>query len=790
MLAPYRWIRDYADVRSDAKALADKMVMTGNGVEGIAYLGEDIVNVVVGKIEKIEKHPDADKLLVCAIDVGDGAPLQIVTGAANVFEGAYVPVAKAVATLPGGTIKKGKLRGVESFGMLCSGEELNLKEEDYEGAGVDGILILQGEPEPGADVCKLLELDGAVIEFEIGANRPDCLSVMGIAREAAAADEVSFREPETSYAEQGQKTEDIVQVEVKDSDLCTRYIAAAVTDVKIGPSPMWMRLRLREAGIRPINNIVDITNYVMVETGQPMHAFDAADIRGGEIIVRRAAAGEKMTTLDEKPREFTENMLLICDAEGPIGVAGVMGGQDSEIKRDTQTVVFEAAKFGYWNIRQTSRALGLSTESSMRFSKGIDAAMTMFALKRALTLVEQLGAGKVAKGVIDILHEDISPRIVKTTSTRVNALLGTSISAKKMQQLLNRVFIQTGCIGDELICTVPSFRGDIVGAADIAEEVARIYGYDNIPATSAQVRMRRGVISPVEAKSDIIKRYLADEGFCECATYSFIGEQEYRKLGMELPNSVKLLNPLGDDTAYMRVTLAAHMLSVAAFNLSRKNKELDLFEISRVYIPVAGEQLPHEIPALCMVQTGNDNDFFTLKGIVENIVRLVAGAEVTCTRAQTPYLHPGASADIRIGGACVGVMGEVAPAAAKAFELEQKVYMAQVDLQALFAIGKPAVTYRELPKYPAAERDIAVMVDAAVGAGDMIEEIKAAGGNRLEAVELFDVYTGEQVEAGKKSVAYALTLRAADATLTDAEVDSAVERILKRLDEKFGAKLR
>jgi len=790
MLAPYRWIKDYAEINSDAEALADKMVMTGNGVEGIEYLGNDIINVVVGRIEKIEKHPDADKLVVCRINVGEGELLQIVTGATNVFEGAYVPVAKAVATLPGGTIKKGKLRGVESFGMLCSGAELNLKEGDYEGAGVDGIMILSGEPEPGTDIRELLELNGAVIEFEIGANRPDCLSVMGIAREAAAAEEAPFNLPETSYGESGQKTEEMVSVEVKDTDLCTRYIAAAVTDVKIGPSPMWMRLRLREAGIRPINNIVDITNFVMIETGQPMHAFDAADIRGNRIIVRRAGNGEKMTTLDDKPREFTENMLLICDEEGPIGIAGVMGGQNSEIKQDTSTVVFEAAKFAYGNIRQTSRALGLSTESSMRFSKGVDAVTTMFAMKRALALVEQLGAGKVAKGMIDILSEDISPRIVKTTAARVNSLLGTQISAKDMQHLLNRVFIQTGAIGDELICTIPSFRGDIAGAADIAEEVARIYGYDNIPATSAEVSMRRGRVSAVEAKSDIIKEYLKDKGFMECTTYSFIGAQDYAKLGVDMPKSVKLMNPLGDDTAYMRTTLVPRMLDVVAMNLNRKNDKLDLFEISRIYKVVEGEALPDEIPMLCAAQSGAGSDFFKLKGELENIVELVAGAEIKCAGADEPYLHPGVSAVIEADGSAIGVMGEVAPGVAEAFGLNQKVYVAQIDLEKLFAIEKPAVKYTQLPKYPAAERDIAVIVDENVGAGDIMDEIKSAGGKRVESVELFDVYSGEQVGASKKSVAYSLMLRAAESTLKDAEVDKIVERVLKRLEDKFGAKLR
>ncbi len=790
MLAPYRWIKDYANVSSNVEELAEKMVMTGNGVEGIEHIGENIVNVVVGRIEKLEKHPDADKLQICSINVGEAEPVQIVTGADNVFEGAYIPVAKAVATLPGGVIKKGKLRGVESFGMLCSGEELNLKEEDYPGAGVDGILILDGEPEPGMDARELFELNGAVIEFEVGANRPDCLSMIGVAREAAAADEAEFALPEVKYTENEAETSALVNVDVQATDLCTRYIAAAVTDVKIERSPQWMRTRLREAGIRPINNIVDITNFVMLETGQPMHAFDANDIRGDKIIVRRAVSGEKMTTLDDKDREFTENMLLICDAEGPIGVAGVMGGQNSEIKPTTKTVVFEAAKFGYGNIRQTARALGISTESSMRFSKGVDAATTMFAMQRALTLIEQLGAGRVARGMIDILNEDISPRIVKTTAAKVNALLGTDIPVKDMQQYLNRVFIQTGCIGDEIICTVPSFRGDIAGSADIAEEVARIFGYDNIPETDANISMKRGTMSAAETLSDTLKRYLADNGFFESITYSFIGEQEYKKLGVEMPKSVKIMNPLGDDTAYMRQTLAAHMLNVVSLNLSRKNMEFGLFELARVYIPADGQPLPEERPTLAIAMTGGNADFFSLKGVVENIAELVSGAQIECVRANLPYLHPGVSADVLLDGRKVGVMGEVSPEAAKNFELTQKVYIAEIDLVSLGEKSRPAVRFAQLPKYPAATRDIAVIVDSEVGAGDMLREIKAAGGNRVESVQLFDVYEGEQVGAGKKSVAYALTLRAADGTLKDEEVEKIMARVMKALEDKFGAKLR
>lgn len=789
MLAPYRWICDYADVKSDPYTLADKMVMTGNGVEEVVELGGNIRNVVVGRIEKITKHPDADKLQICMIDVGDEDLLQIVTGADNVFEGACVPVAKAPAMLPAGPIKKGRLRGVESFGMLCSGGELNLKEEDYPGAGVNGIMILAGEPAVGMDIRELLHLSGTVIDFEVGANRPDCLSMIGTAREASAADQVAFRLPEVKYEEHETKTEELVSVKIKAPDLCTRYIAAAVTDVKIEPSPEWIKLRLREAGIRPINNIVDITNFVMLETGQPMHAFDASKIRGGEIIVRRAENGEKMKTLDDKERTFTENMLLICDQEGPIGVAGVMGGLDSEITDETKTVVFESAKFMYGNIRQTSRGLGLSTESSMRFSKGVDAVTTMFAMQRALTLVSELGAGKVANGMIDVLNEDLKQKVIKVNAARINAKLGTDIPAKEMQQYLNRVFIQTGIIGDELVCTIPAFRSDIYGTADIAEEVARIYGYDNIPETDALTSLRRGRVSEFEAKTDVLKDYLKDMGFLECVTYSFTGPQDYAKIGADVPESVKIINPLGDDSSLMRTTLVPHMLSAVALNQNRKNENVQLFEVSRGYFPQEGEPLPHEVPMIVLAQTGS-KDFFDMKGILENIVRLTAGAEIRCGRADEPWLHPGISADIFVGAEKIGVMGSVHPNTMKVFGMPERAVIAQVDLEKLYALAKPETKFKALPKFPAATRDLAVIVDTDTGAGDLMAAMKEAGGKRVEKVELFDVFSGAQTGAGKKSVAYAITMRSPEGTMRDEEVDAVMKKILKVLEKDFGAQLR
>ena len=791
MLAPLRWIQDYVDTNEDVNAIAEKMVMTGNGVEEIVRFGENIKNVVVCKITKIEKHPDADKLLVCNINAGEYGNLQIVTAAQNVFEGAYVPVALHGAELATGqTIKKGKLRGVVSEGMFCSGEELNLKESDYPGAETHGILILKGEPAPGEDIKVTLGLSGSVIDFEIGANRPDCLSIIGVAREAAAALDAVFTLPAINFSTGKYDIKDIVEVEVADPDLCTRYIARAVCDVAIAESPAWLKQRLQEAGIRPINNIVDITNYVMLETGQPMHAFDAADIRGKKIIVRRARNGEKMNTLDGRERAFNDSMLLICDQEGPIGVAGIMGGENSEIKPTTATIVFESAKFMYGNIRQTSRMLGMSTESSMRFSKGLDAATTKFAMERALTLVQMLAAGSIAEGEVDILSEDLYPKTVSTTADKINNLLGTGLTASQMKKYLEKVHIKTEVVENKLLCSIPPFRQDITGSADIAEEVARMYGYDNIEAAPIVADVRGGGVSETESATDAIKNYLACAGYNECITYSFTGEMQYKKLGMQMPGSVKIVNPLGDDNAYMRTTLIADMLEVASGNLNKKNDRLRLFETGRIYIPVQDSALPDEYPVLCLASAGGGADFFRLKGCIENIVNLLCSAEIACRRVEKPYFHPGVSAEIFIGNDAVGEIGEVHPDVCENFDIQAKTVVAQIRIDQLLKHTKPQFRYAELPRFPAVERDIAVVVDESIGAGDVLGMIQKAGTKRLVKTELFDVYRDAKLGENKKSLAFGLQFRAADKTMTDEETNSIMEKIIRTLEKECGAKLR
>lgn len=796
MITPFKWIKDYADINIPVEEFRDKMVMAGNAVESMAEQGANIENVVAGKIIKIEKHTDADKLLVCLVDVGN-ENVQIVTGADNVFVGATVPVALHGSSLPNGAkIKKGKLRGVESFGMLCSGEELCLTEGDWEGAGVHGILIIKENVKPGTDIREVFGLNDTVFEFEIGANRPDCLSVIGIAREAAAICNTRLIRPDVTFGEKGGDIKDYVNVMVDDAKLCPRYIARAVRNVKIAPSPDWMKERLRAAGIRPINNIVDITNFVMLETGQPMHAFDLKDIKGQKIIVRRAKENEKMITLDGKERDLTESMLLICDEERPIGIAGIMGGENSGIKDDTATVIFEAAKFTYANIRQTSRSLGLFTESAMRFSKGVDAHNTAAAMDRALHLVEKLGAGEVVGGKIDILSEDLTLRQVTTTVSKINALLGTQIPVEEMQSILNRLHIKTEVKGDTLFCTIPGYRGDIDGNADLAEEIARIYGYDKIPVKKMSGEIIRGKLTVEQALRERLKTILSKAGFFECVTYSFGSESALDKLiipkGDALRNTIRLLNPLGDDKSVMRTTPAADMLNVVSTNLNKKNKELKLFEIGNVYLAksLPLKELPEEKPYLCISVCGENEDFYTLKGVVENILwhLNVNGAEFGA--GGPVYLHPGRKAAISVNGLVLGVMGEVHPEVSVNFDITERVYMAEIYINPLLGGIDETRKYKALPRFPGMERDLAFIVDKAIEAGSLQKLIQKEGGKNLESVALFDAYADEKLGKDKKSLAFAMVFRAEDRTLTDAETAKVIDRIVNAAQSEFGAVLR
>jgi phenylalanyl-tRNA synthetase beta chain len=799
MIASYKWIKDYINTNLTPEELLPYLISTGTGVEGYVKQGDGIENVVVGKIEKIEKHPDADKLIVCMVDVGKDEPIQIVTGASNVSEGDFVPIALVGSKLPSGMkIKKGKLRGVMSFGMMCSGEELNITEEDYKGAGVYGILVLNGEQTVGTDIKQVLGMDDALFEFETESNRPDCLSIIGIAREVAAACELDITMPAVKYTEN--KDEDIsdyITASVENPEYCPRYLLKAVKNIRMGESPEWMKKRLRSAGVRPISNIVDITNFVMLEMGQPLHAFDANDIGGNKIIVRTARKGEKLITLDDKERELSTKNLLICDAKKPIGIAGIMGGQNSEIKEDTKTVIFECATFTYANARQSMRELGMMTESGMRYSRGVDAGNARNVIDRVLTLVELLDAGDIVSGDIDIINADLTPKVVKVDYNKINRLLGTKIKVDEMTKMMNRLFIPTTFDGDILKSTIPSFRSmDMSQGADIAEEVARMFGYDNIEESTMTGAVVRGEVPLIEKYTDRVKNALVNMGYFESITYSFMSDSELDKLGLEKDDSrrkmVEILNPLGEEYAFMRTTPIPDMLKVVSRNINMKQKDARLFETGRIYltdeIPIT--KLPDEKNFVCLAVCGSKEDFYSLKGSIENIADILGIKKLNFEFGGEDYYHPGRKAKISIAGRTVGEIGEMHPNILKNYSIEQSVCVANICLDDLFSFVDDKRTYQQLPKYPAAERDLALIVDDEVAASKIEACIRKSGGKFLESVALFDVYKGDPLLPSQKSLAYSMLFRASDRTMTDEEVNEAIEKIMKATKDDLGAFIR
>ncbi len=786
------WLKRYVDIDVPVEELCDKMVMSGFEVESIEDLSATMDRVVAGRIVKLEKHPDADKLQICQVDVGEGEPVQIVTGASNVFEGAMVPAALHDSHLPCGThIKKGKLRGVASNGMLCSGEELCLKEEDYPGAEVYGILILREDTPVGADMRDVLGLRDYIIDFKITANRPDCQSVLGVAREAAVALNKPFHPPVPEYTEAGGDIREHMQVTVPASDLCPRYYGRVVKNLRIAPSPDWMKRCLKAAGMRPINNIVDITNYVMLETGMPMHAFDMRDVAGHQIIVRRAKPGEEIVTLDGRPHTLTEDMLVIADANAPSCLAGIMGSLNSEIKEDTTDLFLECAKFRRDSVRKTARALGIRTESSARFEKGVDILNVEYAMNRALSLIAELDAGDIISGALDCHGELPAPRKLDVSAASINALLGLEIPAETMADILNRLSIET-TLDDAgvLHCLVPSFRDDVEGRADLAEEVMRVYGYDHIVGTPMRGEIVRGRKLPQRKNDDRLKAALIAAGVQEITTYSFISGKAADQLGLdesdERRRAVRLLYPLGEEYSTMRTQLISSMLTVLSTNYNRKNQEVRFFEVSKLFIPrqLPLTEQPDEIPALSLGLYGKDEDFFTLKGIVEDVLDAFR-VKGEFTRSAEPFLHPGRQAAVSVGDTPLGFFGEVHPDTAARFGMEGvRVYVAQLRLPELYAAADPVIVYHPLPRFPAVERDIALLCDEELPVAEIEGAIREGGGRILEKATLFDVYQGEQIESGKKSVAYSLQFRSPDSTLTDEQIDGVLQKIFKNLKQK------
>lgn len=792
MKVPYNWLKDYVEIDINANELGDKLTLSGSKVEEVITSGDGIINVVTGKITKIEQHPDAEKLVVCEVNIGAEEPIQIVTAATNMKEQDIVPVALHGAVLADRMkIKKGKLRGVVSNGMFCSEEELGIAGDKE----IHGLMILPQDAPLGKDIVDYLELNKSVIDFEITSNRPDCLGVVGIARETAATLGTTYKMPNINYTVKGAgNILDELKVEVKD-ELCRRYMARMVKNVKVGNSPVWMQERLLDAGVRPINNIVDITNFVMLELGQPMHAFDKRELKTGTIVVERANAGDKFTTLDEIERELTSDVLCIKDGETITAIAGIMGGLDSGIKDDTTEIVFESANFEGVNIRVNAKKLGIRTESSSRFEKDIDPNLAELAINRACALIEELQIGEITHGTIDIYNQKKEEGKMTVSSTWVNKFLGTTLSKEEMQRCLDSLDLVTKINGDILEITVPTFRIDIAIKEDIAEEIARIYGYNNMPTTVITTTTEREPKNQKQKLDDLVIETMIASGINQSISYSFVSPKVFDKINIPqdsiLRNVVKIKNPLGEDYSIMRTSTLPSMMESLARNYSRSNEVARLFELGKTYVPNEDEnKLPTETNILTIGMYG-EADYFVLKGIVENLIDALGVKKLSFERLETnSSYHPGKTAELFIGKISVGVVGEIHPDVTENYGVDVPCFVAELNLDKLYEASNTVKVYKALPKFPAVTRDIALLVDDEILVQQIEDTIRKAGGNYVEMVKLFDVYKGKQIAEGKKSIAYAIAYRDESKTLTDKEVNKVHDRILKALEFKLGAQLR
>ena len=788
------WINEeFVDLSNVSdKEFVEKLTIFGQKVETYERLDAEIKNVVVGRVVSIVRHENSDHMWICQIDIGDTEPVQIVTGAQNVKQGDLVPAALHNSWLPGGIhITKGKLRGEVSNGMLCSLKELNLTVNDFPYAIEDGIWIIEEDCKPGDDINAVIGNNDTVVDFEITNNRPDCYSIIGLAREAAAAfgKEMKHHEPVVNGSDAG-SIFDKLDVEVPAEALCNRYSSRMVANVKIAPSPKWLRDRLRANGVRPINNIVDITNYVMLEYGQPMHAFDYRYVSSGKIVVREAEAGETLTTLDGNVRQLAPGMLVIADETKPIGLAGIMGGENSEILDDTTTVVFESANFNGTSIRQTALALGMRTESSGKFEKNLDPMMTVPAVQRACELVELLNCGDVLDGIIDIVNYVPQPRTLPLEPEKINRLLGTDISEQDMVEYLRLLEIPV----EGQTIQVPSWRPDLNLMADIAEEIGRSYGYNEIPTTAFKTSTQGGY-SPVmqfESKAGSLCRAL---GYSEIITYSFVSPTIFDRIRIpadsSLRNTLSIQNPLGEDTSIMRTTALPSLLDILSRNNAYHNKAAKLYELAKIYIPTAEEVLPQEPKYLMLGTYGANENFFTLKGELEAIFNGLRIKNARYTADSTnPSYHPGRCAKVTIDGTDVGYIGQIHPLVAQNYDFDCEVYCAQINFTALFGLQLPEATYVPLPKYPTVTRDIAVICDEATTVAQLEDVICAAAGKLLRKIKLFDIYRGTGIAEGKKSMAFSMELRADDRTLTDTDCEQVMGKVIAALQDKLNAVLR
>ena len=794
MLVPLKWLRDYVDIDIDTQEFADMMTMTGSKVEKVDFFGKETNGVEVCKILEIEQHPDADRLKVTKVEVANGEILQIVTNATNIKVGDYVPVARIGAVLPGDfKIKKGKLRGVLSEGMFCGAEELTIPSAFVEDHKKDGIYILdhQDSFELGMDVRDVLGINDALIEFEITSNRPDCRSIIGIAREAAVTLGKELKYPEIKV--NGSDEEMSFEIDIQ-TDLCKRYCGRVVKDVKVGPSPYWMQRKLIEAGMRPINNIVDITNYVMLELGQPLHAFDLDDIKYNKMTVKMAEEGEKFTTLDGVERTLTSDMLVIGNQDKTLDLAGIMGGENSEIKDTTTSIFIEGASFAKENIRATSKKLGLRTEASSRFEKGIDINLTEAAVNRACQLIEELGCGTVLNGMLDYYPQKEEVQKVTVNPVRINKLLGVNVPMDQFINILESLEFKCNLVSSEVLeLEVPTFRLDITEDADILEEIARIYGYDNIPAANLEGNATVGVKTDKQKFIDNVKANSIACGLNEILTYSFVSPRGVDKINLcaddEKRNFVKIMNPLGEETSVMRTTLIPNMLDFISTNISHKVEEVSAFECGNTFTPQEG--LPVESKKYCVGMYGKEVDFFVLKGVVESVLNNVGlkGYEIEPETTNLTF-HPGRCAKIVYNNIYIGTFGELHPDVIENYNLGQRVYVAEIDIDTVFENITLTKSYNPLPKYPSTSRDIALIVKDEVFVKQIEDIIKSNGEDLVESYKLFDVYKGAQIEKGHKSIAYSITYRSKDKTLTDEDVAKVHEKILSELSEKLNANLR
>lgn len=804
MNTPLSWIKAYVpELDVTPQEYTDAMTLSGTKVEGYECLDADLDKIVVGQIEKIEKHPDADKLVICQVNIGTETT-QIVTGAQNVAVGQKIPVVLDGGRVAGGhdgsktpggiKIKKGKLRGIESNGMMCSIEELGSTREMYPDAPEDGIYILKEDAVVGSDAVELLGLHDSVFEYEITSNRVDCFGVLGIAREAAATFNKPFVPPVVEVKGNSEDVNDYIKVTVEDKDLCKRYCARVVKNVKIAPSPEWMQRRLAACGIRPINNLVDITNYVMEEYGQPMHAFDLATLEGRHIIVKRAEDGDTFTTLDGQERALDKDILMINDAKKAVGIAGIMGGENSKITDDVKDMVFEAACFDGTNIRLSAKRLGLRTDASGKFEKGLDPNNALDAINRACALIEELGAGEVVGGVVDVYDEVKEPVRITFEPDKINKLLGTDISCEEMLKYFEKIELSYDKASNEVI--IPTFRQDLECMADLAEEVARFYGYDNIPTTLPNGEATAGKLS-YKLRIEAVARDIAEFcGFSQAMTYSFESPKVFDKLLLpadsELRKTVTITNPLGEDFSIMRTISLNGMLTSLATNYNRRNKNVRLYELGNIYLPkaVPVTELPDERMQFTLGMYG-DGDFFDMKGVVEEFLYKVGMRKnIRYDKdAGKPFLHPGRQANIMYAGEVIGYLGEIHPTVMDNYNIGERTYVAVLDMPTIYEKTTFDRKYEGIAKYPAVNRDISMVMPKDILVGQVEEVIRKKGGNLLESYNLFDIYEGSQIKEGYKSVAYSVTFRAKDRTLADNEVQEIMDKILQALGE-LGIELR